>query len=717
VKALASPPPKNKTHNQLRFEKSPYLRQHADNPVDWYPWSEEAFEKARREDKPIFLSIGYSTCHWCHVMAHESFEDPAVARLMNRTFVSIKVDREERPDVDSLYMAVCQMMTGTGGWPLTIFMTPASKPFFAGTYIPKERRFGQIGMLELIPRIEEAWKGQRSELLDSADRIADALRQEPGEQGRGELDASVLEAAFEQFSGRFDGVHGGFGAAPKFPIPHNLLFLLRFWKRTGDARALAMAEETLQAMRNGSIFDQIGFGFHRYATDARWRVPHFEKMLYDQALLAQAYTEAYQATGKVEYRRTVDEIMTYVLRDMTSPEGGFYSAEDADSEREEGKFYVWTEEEIRLALPKSDVELAVKAYGIEKGGNFTAEIASQMTGANIPYLPKSLAEVAREFGMQEKGFRACLEEIRKRLFAAREKRVRPQRDDKILTDWNGLMIAALAKAGGALGERRYVAAAEQGVDFILRHLLPPQGRLRHSYRDGEAALTASVDDYAFLIWGLIELCQATSKPHYLRTALDLNRELIQHFWDEQAGGFFFTPDDGEKLLVRKKELYDGALPSGNSVALWNLLRLAQLTGDADLETQASLLERAFSGSVTASPTAFAQFLVAADFAHGTAWVVVIAGDPRADDTQAMLQALQKRYLPTTVILLRPTDIAAPEIVWLAAFTEGLRSVNGKATAYVCRNRTCLLPTTDIRRALDLLAGGGGEGHSSLDAGR
>jgi hypothetical protein len=691
-----------KLHNQLWSEKSPYLRQHADNPVDWYPWGEEAFEKARREDKPIFLSIGYSTCHWCHVMAHESFGDSAIARLMNRAFVCIKVDREERPDIDNLYMAVCQMMTGSGGWPLTILITPEGKPFFAGTYIPKERRFGQIGMLELIPRIEETWKKQRSIVLDSADQIAAALRQEPGEPRDGDLAAPVLTAAFEQLAGRFDRENGGFGAAPKFPTPHNLLFLLRFWKRTGDSRALAMVEKTLQSMRNGGIFDQIGLGFHRYATDARWRVPHFEKMLYDQALLTMAYTEAYQATGQVGYRRTVDEILAYVLRDMTSPDGGFYSAEDADAEGEEGKFYVWTEEEIRRALPQRDADLAIKAYGIEKGGNFSGEAAHQMTGANIPYLPKSIPEIARELGMLEKAFDVCLEDIRQRLFAFRVKRVRPQKDDKILTDWNGLMIATLAKAGGALGVHGYTTAAEQAMNFILLHLRPSQGRLRHRYRDGEAALTASVDDYAFLIWGLIELYQATFEMRHLRTALDLNRELIQHFWDEQGGGFFFTPDDGEKLLVRQKDLYDGALPSGNSVALWNLLRLAHLTGDPDLEAMASRMESAFSSVVKASPVAYTLLLVAADFARGPACEVVIAGDPRAGDTQAMLQALQKRYMPRAVILLRPTDIAATEIVRLAAFTEEQKSVDGKATAYVCRNRICLMPTTDIGQMLGLI---------------
>jgi uncharacterized protein YyaL (SSP411 family) len=689
-------------HNRLLYEKSPYLLQHAYNPVDWYPWGPEAFERAKREDKPVFLSIGYSTCHWCHVMAHESFEDWEVARLMNQTFVSIKVDREERPDIDNIYMTVCQMITGGGGWPLNIIMIPDKKPFFAGTYIPKESRFGQIGMLKLIPQIEEVWKNQRSGVLNSANQIAATLRQKPGETEGSELGERVLGTAYEQLAGRFDRDEGGFGTAPKFSTPHNLLFLLRFWKRTREPKALAMVEKTLQTMRDGGIYDQIGFGFHRYSTDARWRVPHFEKMLYDQALLSMAYTEAYQATGREGYRRTAEEILTYVLRDMTSPEGGFYSAEDADAEGEEGKYYVWTEEEIQQALPGKETELALQTYGIEKGGNFTEQTTRKRTGANILYLPKPLAETAREVGVPEKDLDRRMEEIRQKLFATREKRVHPQKDDKILTDWNGLAIAALAKAGGALGEPRDVDAAERAVDFILKDLRTSDKRLLHRYRDGEAGISASLDDYAFFIWGLIELYEATFKPRYLQAALDLNRELIQRFWDDQVGGFFFTPDDGEELLVRQKELYDGALPSGNSVALWNMHRLAHLTGDVDLDERAAQMERAFSGQVIASPAACTQFLLAGEFARDPPSEVVISGDPGAGDTRAMIQALQKSYLPNAILLFHPSDAAALEIERLAPFTKGQNSIHGKATAYVCQNHACHLPTTDLGKALELL---------------
>ncbi|MCJ7618383.1 MAG: thioredoxin domain-containing protein, partial [Desulfobacterales bacterium] len=550
--------------NRLALEKSPYLLQHAYNPVDWYPWGSEAFEKAKREDKPIFLSSGYSTCHWCHVMEKESYEDEEVAELMNDVFVSIKIDREERPDIDGVYMNVCQAMTGSGGWPLNIILTPDKKPFFAGTYIPKESSYGRKGMLELIPDISDIWKKNRGEAESLAAQVISSLSEE--QEGGEELKEDVLHVAYEQLLEVFDEQHGGFGGAPKFPTPHNLTFLLRYWKRTGDKMALRMVERILTAMSMGGIYDHAGFGFHRYSTDTRWLVPHFEKMLYDQALLAMAYTEAYQATGNQEFKRIACEVFTYVLRDMTSPEGGFYSGEDADSEGVEGKFYVWTEEEIDLALGE-DGELMKKVFGINKNGNFMEEEKS--SGKNILHLSKTLPELAADLKLQADEIRRRVGDAKQKLFAVREKRVHPGKDDKILTDWNGLMIAAFAKGAQAFDEPAYADAACRATDFILSRMRGKDGRFFHRYREGEPAVMAFLDDHAFLACGLIELYEATFEVSYLRAALEITDKMIEHFWDKENYGLYFTADDAEKLIFRKKEIYDGAVPSGNSVAMLN----------------------------------------------------------------------------------------------------------------------------------------------------
>ena len=511
--------------NRLAKEKSPYLLQHADNPVDWYPWGPEAFQKAARENRPIFLSIGYSTCHWCHVMAHESFQDYLVANLMNNTFVSIKVDREERPDIDMLYISVCQMMTGSGGWPLTIIMTPEKEPFFAGTYIPRETRFGRQGMLEFIPSIKEIWETRKGEVMNSAGQITFALQnaalQEPGE----ELDEAALHLAHEQLKDRFDEKYGGFGRAPKFPIPHHLLFLLRHWKRTSNGETLAMVEKTLQAMRRGGMYDQIGFGFHRYSTDRYWLVPHFEKMLYDQALLAIAYLETFHATSKEEYARTAREIFTYVLRDMTADDGGFYSAEDADSEGQEGKFYLWTSGELKQILTSEETEFVSKVYNVQKNGNISEETSANNEEKNILHLTKYISESASEFNMTVPEFRKRLESVRQKLFCYRNKRIHPAKDRKILTDWNGLMIAALAMGARALDEPSYADAAKCAVAFILSNVRASGGQLRHRYCDGEYAVPANLDDYAFFIQGLLELYETTFDVDYLKNALKLNEYL------------------------------------------------------------------------------------------------------------------------------------------------------------------------------------------------
>jgi uncharacterized protein YyaL (SSP411 family) len=692
-----------KKPNRLIHEKSPYLLQHAYNPVDWYPWGEEAFEKAQKENKPIFLSIGYSTCHWCHVMERESYDDPEVAKLMNDAFVSIKVDREERPDIDNIYIAVCQMISKGGcGWPLNIVMTPDKKPFFAATYVPKESRFGRTGMLELIPRIKDVWTKQHNEVLESANKITAALQRGSKDSEGEELGKSTLKVAYQQLAQSFDNRHGGFGDAPKFPTAHNLLFTLRYWKRSSDADALKIVEKTLQAMRQGGIYDHIGFGFHRYSTDAEWFVPHFEKMLYDQAMISMAYIEAYQATGKEEYAKTAREIFTYVLRDMTSPTGGFYSAEDADSEGEEGKFYLWTENEIHQILGNEGADLIIKVFDVQRDGNFSEGATGKGDGRNILHLKKSLPEIASRLKMHEQELAKRLEAARQRLFAARDKRIHPHKDDKILADWNGLMIAALAKGAQVFNEPSYTEAAKRAADFILKNMRKPDGRLLHRYRDGHADIAANLDDYAFLVWGLIDLYESTFDVNYLQTALNLDGDLVKHFWEDKGGGFYFTADDGENLLIRQKEINDNAIPSGNSVAMLNLLRLGRATANSNLEEKAAKIERAFSKTVEQFPGAFTQLMVAVDFGIGPSYEIVIVGDSRAEDTKAMLKAIGRQFAPNKVVLFRPTEKESPDIIRIAEFTKNQSSLGGKATAYVCLNYVCKLPTTDVNKMLELL---------------
>ena len=676
-----------KTSNKLIIEKSPYLLQHAYNPVNWYPWGEEAFELAKKENKPIFLSFGYSTCHWCHVMEHESFEDEEVARLMNECFVCMKVDREERPDIDNVYMAVCQLMTGSGGWPLTIFMMPDKRPFFAGTYFPKESKYGRIGMLDLLPSINEIWTKRNHEVLETANEIVNFLKQISSMKSDKELGESAFKLAFEQLSSHFDEEYGGFGRAPKFPTPHNLLFLLRYWKRTGDKKALQMVEKTLQAMQCGGIYDHIGFGFHRYSTDSKWFVPHFEKMLYDQAMLGMAYTETFQATKNEQYKKTAEEIFTYVLRDMTSSEGGFYSAEDADSEEEEGKFYVWTEKEIRQVLEKGEADLAVKIFNMEKSGNYLEEATREKTGTNILYLKCSIEENQKE----------KIEIIRQKLFKVREKRVHPYKDDKVLVSWNGLMIAALSKAGSAFNNEQYSNAAKHATDFILRYLYK-DGKLLHRFRDGEASIQAHVDDYAFFIWGLLELYEVTFETKYLQIALDLNDCSLKHLWDEENFGFYFTSDKDESLIVRQKEIYDGAIPSANSVSMLNLLRLSRITGSSKFEEYATKIRNIFSQSFLQSPTSHTQFLVALDFAIGPSYEVIIVGNPQSEDTEKMLKALNEKFVPNKIVLLKTIE-KSPKITGVAGYIESYVSLNGKTTAYVCRNQSCKPPTVDIDKMI------------------
>ena len=684
--------------NRLQYERSPYLLQHAENPVDWYPWGEEAFQIARQQDKPIFLSIGYATCHWCHVMEHESFEDPEVARLMNRTFINIKVDREERPDIDGLYMTVAQLLTGRGGWPLTIIMGPDQRPFFATTYVPRESHHGRPGMLELIPKVAEVWSTRRDEVSDSSDSILQALQGASQTRvGGPSLDESTLQQAYEELSERFDEQYGGFGSAPKFPSAHNLLFLLRYWLRSGEEPALQMVETTLREMRRGGVFDHLGYGFHRYSTDARWQVPHFEKMLYDQAMLILAYTETYQATETKFYADTAREILTYVLRDLRNPEGGFASAEDADSEGEEGKFYTWSYEELSSLLRPAELAELENLYDLQSGGNYREEATGEQTGTNILFMHPGGS-----------GASGLSESIRSKLLQHRARRIRPLKDDKILTSWNGLVIAALSRAGAVLREPAYLEAAERAAEFIWERLRTPEGRLLHRYRDGKAGISAYATDYAYLIWGLIELYEATFNSTYLRRTGELMELFIEDFWDEGGGGgFFLTADGAEQLLVRQRNDTDSALPSAGSVALLDLLKLARLLQNPDYEGKALALIGSTSRLVKSSPLAFTFLLSALDFQIGPSFEVVIAGDLSFPDTRKMLQDLRGAFAPNKVVLFRPAGVKRPEIAKLVPFTLFQTGVDGKATAYVCRDYTCQLPVTEGEQMLRLLGSLGG----------
>ena len=689
--------------NNLINEKSPYLLQHAHNPVDWHAWSDDTFELARQQNKPVFLSIGYATCHWCHVMEKESFEDETAARHLNDTFICIKVDREERPDIDAVYMAVCQMLTGSGGWPLNLFLTPDKKPFFAATYIPKNNRHGQAGLIELCEQVKKLWHSQMDKVENSASSIAAGLdrafsytsAEEPGE--------SLLDHAYEVTWQNFDSKHGGFEGAPKFPTPHRLLFLLRCYHRSGEAKALSMVEKTLTAMRLGGIWDHVGFGFHRYATDTHWLLPHFEKMLYDQALIAQTYLETYQVTQNPFYAQTAEEIFTYVLRDMTSHEGAFYSAEDADSEGEEGKFYVWHIEAFQKVLNAEDATKWGRIFNLQPDGNFEDEATRQKTGANILHLDRPLTEWAKELNLASEALDEQWDQIRQKLYAAREKRIHPLKDDKILVDWNGLMIAALSQGARVLDKPEYAAAAEKSAQFILTRMQADDDRLFHRFREGELAVEAQAADYAFLIHGLLNLYQATFNLSYAEKAAALQEKMLADFWDPDKGGFYSTANEGEALPVRPKELYDGAMPSANSVSLLNLLWLSRLTGDPQWDTKAQEQMRAFSGTVKAQPTAFTYFLLGVDFALRPGQEVVITGDPNKTDAQQMLAALNLNFAPHKVALVK-SDQNAERLAKFAGFTDGLELAQGKATAHICKGFACKEPTSDVQEMVDRLVG-------------
>ncbi len=681
--------------NLLSTEQSPYLRQHADNPVAWQPWGDAAFDRARELDRPVFLSIGYATCHWCHVMAHESFEDEAVADLLNRHFVSVKVDREERPDVDSVYMTVCQMMAGHGGWPLTAILTPDRAPFFVTTYIPRESQRGRIGMLDLLPRLADLWTARRGDVDRSSEEIVEALRvatQVPPGPAPG---TPELEAAARALRSGFDSRFGGFTPPPKFPSPHTLTFLLRSWDRTGDPDLLEMVTFTLDAMRRGGINDQLAGGFHRYSTDAEWRLPHFEKMLYDQALMAMAYAETWVATGELRFASAARATLDYVLADLADPAGGFYSAEDADSEGEEGKFYVWTEAEIAAVLTDdAELELAIEAFGVEPEGNFREESTGRRPGTNILVLARDAHELALDHGGTVDTVADRLRTTRRALLEFRNSRVRPELDDKVLTDWNGLAIAALARAGAALPESRFVEAAIKCANFLHDDLRAPDLSLLHRWRSGDAAIPAMADDFAFLAWGLIELYGATFDPVWLDRARGVVDELLAGF-EAPGGGLFGTSDAGETTLVRVIQSADGAIPSANSVSAEVLIRLSHLTGNSEYETAAHRLLDVLGGRVSSAPTAHTALLRAVDLLEGEALQIVVVGDPGDPETQQMLSLVQGRFLPRVSLLFKPVrdESVCQRLAQVAPFTQTMNAVDGAATAYICRSHVCDRPIT------------------------
>ncbi len=678
--------------NRLGLEKSPYLLQHAHNPVDWYPWSEEAFAKAAELDRPVFLSIGYSTCHWCHVMAHESFEDSGVAALLNDHFIAIKVDREERPDIDNIYMSVCQMLTGRGGWPLTIIMTPHKKPFFAGTYIPRTHRGNLAGMTELLPEVISLWKNRRDEIERSAQSIIDAVQSSSSLETADDIPLSLLDEAYLTLRRSYDVRYGGFGFAPKFPSAHNLLFLLRYWKYNGTGEALEMVTETLRHMRRGGIFDQLGYGFHRYSTDREWLVPHFEKMLYDQALLALAYLETFQATGEALFGQVAHEIFTYVLREMRASVGAFYSAQDADSEGKEGSFYLWEEIELDRLLASAEARVAKALFSTEPGGNYYEESTRKKTGLNILHLT-GIGELQNE----------NLSAIRDKLLEVRASRVRPQKDDKILTDWNALMIAALARGSKILQEPKYLQAAEEAARFILKEMKSGEGRLLHRYRAGEAAITGKLDDYSFFVWALLELYDVTLNEFYLEEAMAFSQSMISLFKDSSHGGLFFTPADGETLPVRTREYYDAALPSGNSVAVMNFLKLDALTGNDLWKEQASSIARSVATEAQGNPTGYTMLLSQLPvLAHGLL-EIVLTGDREATGAEGMIREIHRRYLPHRILIFRPDNDNDSPIFKIAPHIQEYKPMHGKFTAYVCKNRSCYPLVTEIEQLGMLLA--------------
>lgn len=685
----------HKFTNRLINETSPYLLQHAHNPVDWYTWGEDAFERARREDKPVLLSIGYSACHWCHVMERESFEDEAIAKLMNDNFVNIKVDREERPDLDTIYMNAVQMMTGHGGWPMTVFLTPDGKPFYGGTYFPPNDRHGMPGFPRILIALAEAYRERRDEIESSADgALGELKRLDRIAQQEGELGYEIADHAANQLLRTLDPVNGGFGNRPKFPPSMSLQFLLRQWRRTKDASALNAVELTLNKMARGGMYDQLGGGFHRYSVDEKWLAPHFEKMLYDNALLSRVYTEAFLATGNEFYRRIATETLDYVVREMTDRSGGFYSTQDADSEGEEGKFFVWTPEEVVALLGEEDARLFNRYFDVSEMGNFE--------GHSILHVDEDVDVIARLMRAPRERLLEVIERGRPILFDARKKRIKPYRDEKILTAWNGLMMRSFAEASRAFDRKDYLEAATRNAEFLLANLRR-DGRLLRTYKDGESKLNGYLEDYAYVVDGLLALYEASFDLRWFEEARALTETMIEQFQDAEAGGFFFTSADHETLITRTKDFYDNAIPSGNSVAAAALLRLSLFTGEDRYRQIAETILRLMKSTMMRAPSAFGYLLSALDLLLASPYEIAIIGAPEAEDTRAMINVVFKRYLPNKVVAFAPeADSRASRTIKLL---EGRDRIDGKATAYVCRDFYCESPTTGAGKLAEQLGAG------------
>ena len=696
--------------NHLAGSKSPYLQQHAHNPVDWYPWGQEAFDKARKENKPIFLSIGYSTCHWCHVMERESFENPEVAKLINDNFVAIKVDREERPDLDSVYMQFVTAISGAGGWPMTVFLTPDLKPFFGGTYFPADTRDGIVGLKTLLPRVHDAWADKHETVLNSANGLAMKLKQAARAGQMGVADPALLDHAFDAFRSEFDVHQGGFGTAPKFPRPSTLDFLFHYYNRTGEESARGMALQTLRAMASGGIHDQLGGGFHRYSTDDHWFLPHFEKMLYDQAQLAGSYLDAYQIMHEPMYADTARDILDYVLRDMTGPDGQFYCAQDADSSIDadhpektaEGAYYVWTADEIKAALGDASAAIFDYRFGVQQAGNIEHDPRGELKGKNVLFEAYSIAETAAQFKTPEPEIRRTLDSARAKLLEVRAHRPRPMRDDKTLTAWNGLMISAFARGGAILNEPKYTQAAVRAAEFIRSRLCDEKThRLKRRWRQGDAEVAGFLGDYAFYIRGLLDLYESTFDVKWLKLAIDLQASQDDQFWDAQAGGYFQAADDAS-VIVRLKEDDDNAEPAGNSVAAMNLLRLSQMTDDAALRERATKLFSAFAAQLSQSLAAMPEMLASIDFGTDKPRQIVLAGKPDSLETRAMLDQVYHRYLPNRILLLADGGEGQQFLASRLPFVATMKVADGRTTAYVCENYACNRPTNDAAKLGELL---------------
>ncbi|OLP65782.1 hypothetical protein BACPU_14000 [Bacillus pumilus] len=681
----------NQTPNSLIKEKSPYLLQHAYNPVHWYPWGDKAFEKAKRENKPVLVSIGYATCHWCHVMAHETFEDHEVAAILNEHFVSIKVDREERPDIDSMYMSVCQMMTGQGGWPLNVFITPDQKPFYAGTYFPKRSAYGRPGFIEALTQLLDAYHHDRDHIESLAEKATNNLRIKAAGQTENTLSQDVIHQAYYQLMSSFDTLYGGFGSAPKFPAPHMLTFLMRYYEWTGQENALYAVTKTLDGMANGGIYDHIGSGFSRYSTDEKWLVPHFEKMLYDNALLIEAYTEAFQLTQNPFYRKIVDHLIQFVKQDMMSHDGSFYSAIDADSEGKEGQFYVWSKDEIMTQLGDDLGALFCAVYHITEEGNFE--------GLNIPHtMSTSFDDIKSSFALNEETLQSKLQSARRILQSVRQQRTAPLVDDKVLTSWNALMISALAKAGRVFQAEEAINMAKKAMSFLETHLVQ-HDRLMVRYREGDVKHLGFIEDYAHMLSAYMSLYEATFDLDWLTKATAAAENMFELFWDEEIGGFFFSGSDAEALIVREKEVYDGAMPSGNSTALKQLLTLSRMIGRQDWIEKLEKMFKAFYIDVSSYPSGHTAFLQGLLSQCATKREIIILGKNDDRDKEEILRALRQRFMPFDIILTAETG---QDLEQIAPYAKDYKTIDGSTTVYICENYSCRQPITNMDEAMEQL---------------